>query len=588
MNPLKLMINLLKKKGLSAYIIKISDPHLSEYISESDKYLEKVTGFTGSNGLAIISEKENVMYTDGRYFIQALEQLKDFKLKKYNIDEKVTEYLKNNFSESRIGIDKRMISYSYMKDLKEELKKAKIEIVHLNVNEIVTGLPERKFNTIIDLEEVKVSDFFIKNSNPEIESKNLVALFNDNPEINTLLLNAHNVTGSRREEKIKSIREKLEHDALFVAQLDTIAWILNLRGNDIPYSPVFYAYLVIDRHNTTLFTDAELNIDNIQVKKYAEIEEELKKYEKIEISGECNSYLVELIKDFSFTDDLNEAKSIKNDVELEGIKLAHILDGAALNLLFGWYEKNANKITMTEKDMGGKLLSIKQTIGGFKEESFGSICGSGKNAAIIHHEAGDNKINNEEILLLDSGSQYYFGTTDVTRTLHFGTPTKEEITNYTRVLKGFLLAKNIYIPQKTKLSAIDAIARVFLWQNQLNYEHGTSHGVGHFLNVHESPPEYNESLKPNQVLSIEPGYYLKDKYGIRIEDLVYVSKENDFLRFNSLTVVPFHMKLIDESMLTKEEINQINEYSKFVRNKLKDILKGTDGYDYLMSNTEKI
>ncbi|KCZ78679.1 hypothetical protein H311_00287, partial [Anncaliia algerae PRA109] len=131
-------------------------------------------------------------------------------------------------------------------------------------------------------------------------------------------------------------------------------------------------------------------------------------------------------------------------------------------------------------------------------------------------------------------------------------------------------------------------ARVFLWQNQLNYEHGTSHGVGHFLNVHESPPEYNESLKPNQVLSIEPGYYLKDKYGIRIEDLVYVSKENDFLKFNSLTVVPFHMKLIDKSMLTKEEINQINEYSLFVRNKLKDILKGTDGYDYLMSNTEKI
>lgn len=608
------METLLKKYCLDAYLNITSDEHLNEYIGDSDQRIKYLTGFTGSNGLAVTCKK-NVFYTDSRYYIQAHKELKNYCLLK--TQEKPLEDFLFEMEISRVGLNPRHFSYKYVNNLKNSLKKYKIEIIFVDEDfvEKLYPLPKREFKKIYSIENLKILDFYKKNKIPYEK-----LLYN---EINENSL----VVGKTCEEKIKEIRGFFKDDEeMIITELDTISWIFNLRGSDISYNPVFYSYASITQKEIKLFVNYQINLpDDITICKYNLFEEYVRNINKsVVISGSCNSLIDSLLTKKRFTTEIRDLQSVKTKEQLEGFNLAYILDGIALCKLFKHIEDNVikdssssdicknltelnisenntketlstdikkiNKLNgLTEIEISDMLLKIKSNFYGFKYPSFESIVGYQKNSAIVHYSAGHEIIKNG-VVLLDIGSNYIFGTTDTSRTLFLGNPTEEFKRYYTIILKGQLRVLSQTFSLNTNGCILDFLTRMDLLNIKQNYGHASGHGVGHFLCVHENPPtlspQFNQVLKINQVFSIEPGIYFEDKWGIRLENLVFTeSVDETFLKLRDITYVPYQLNLIDMNMLNEDEIKFLNKLNKEIYDKLIDVV---DCKEYLEKNTKFI
>ncbi|EDK43022.1 hypothetical protein LELG_01200 [Lodderomyces elongisporus NRRL YB-4239] len=611
--------------GLAVYIVPSEDQHQSEYTSAYDQKRSFISGFSGSAGVAIVTrdlnsigDEENgtaALSTDGRYFTQAIDEL-DFNwilLKQGAKDEPTwEEWTVKQASQisldsgeiAKIGIDPRLITYDQVqkfnkliKDEKIKTPKAQIEFVAIEQN-LVNNIWE-EFETLP--------------ASTEGEIKQLDVSF----------------TGKSTQDKIKEVRANVIKDNIkgyVVTSLDEIAWLLNLRGLDIPYNPVFYSFVIItadelklfigqDRLSSTIADD--LTSIGVTIEPYQNFYSALNTISKqfsvnnnkIYLPKNANWEVVRNTK-CSFTEGLSEIellKSQKNETELQGARIAHLKDGRALIKFFAWLEDTLidKQDIIDEIAADEKLTEFRQQEDNFVGLSFDTISASGANGAVIHYKPTKGSaamINPNKIYLNDSGSQFLEGTTDTTRTVHFTKPSLEQIRNYTLVLKGNIALSTLKFPEGTTGNLIDSIARQFLWKYGLDYGHGTSHGVGAYLNVHEGPigvgPRPNAAknqLRAGNLISNEPGYYKEGHYGIRIENVMFVKPSDysfngkKFLEFETVTKVPFCRKLIDVCLLTDEELGWINRYHARIWAELSDSLeKNGITYKWLRKETEPI
>ena len=582
------MDKLLKEHNLGAYLTITADEHLNEYLGVSDQRVKFLTGFTGSFGIAVTCEK-NALFTDSRYFIQAKNELKNYELKKYGID-LLDEYINRNILVKRVGLNPRHYSKKYITELSDKLKKYDIEIVFILedlVDKLFENKPKRIFNKIYSIENYTLKFFYRKNFEYlQYKGDYKKFMMFDLPD-DAL------ICGKTYTEKLEEVRKFINDDEeLIITEMDTICWLFNLRGSDIKYNPLFYGYACITKKEAKIFCEAELSLKNIEIKKYNHFEDYLlNKTNKFVVSNSCNAYIDSILTNHKYTDQIRNLQTQKSKEELEGFNLAYILEGIALTKLFTWI--NTVYGTLTEKDIALKLEEFRSNFIGYKFPSFESIVGSGPNSAIIHYSAGDRIIKKDEIVLLDVGSNYMFGTTDTSRTLFIGNPCNKISKYYTKILKGQLRAINQTYPKKINGRIIDALTRLDLWNNNENYGHASGHGVGHFLCVHENPPTLSQNLRSiileNQIFSIEPGFYQEDEFGIRLENLV-VSQKNygDFLKLVDITYVPYQLNMIDMSLLTQEEIININRHNTVVREKILPFIQDNTEREYLLRNTECI
>ncbi|CEH13985.1 creatinase aminopeptidase [Ceraceosorus bombacis] len=566
---------LMKQKGVSAYVIPSEDSHASEYPAESDLRRGYITGFTGSAGTAVVSEKEACLFTDGRYFLQAGQQLHEptWTLMKQGETGVPTwqEYLSKNLpSGSQVGIDPALVSAEDCASIDGELAKFKSKIV---------ALPENLVDTIWPAQE-----------RPNRPSEPIFSL-------------DVRYAGATPAEKIKAVREELQRKGdwakgFVASMLDEVAWLFNLRGSDVPYNPVFFAFALITRDAVNIYVNdaalekpARQELEKVAaVRPYdafysdlAQVGKKLQAEEKIVI-GKRASQAVQValggadrVKvDRSIIVDL---KSVKNAVELDGFRACHVRDGAALASYFAWLEQAVTSGEKVSEARGAdELENARRRLDMFRGLSFTTISSTGPNGAIIHYSpdpANCPDIDPSKLYLCDSGAQFTDGTTDVTRTWHFGKPSKEEVRAFTRVLQGHIAIDRATFPKGTTGYLLDPLARRPLWEDGLDFRHGVGHGVGHFLNVHEGPhgigtrAVFNETaLKEGMVVSNEPGYYQDGEWGIRIENLVLVRKAETpnnfggkgFLQFEHLTLCPIQTSLLDPALLTQAERDWINAY----------------------------
>ncbi|KAK6090784.1 hypothetical protein P3W45_000029 [Vairimorpha bombi] len=584
------MEDLLNLHNIGAYINITADEHLNEYIGDSDKRVEFLTRFTGSNGMAITCKK-NVLFTDSRYYIQAKKELVNYKLMKMGIDS-IEVFLNENIDIKRVGLNPRHYSYKWLKDFKEKLSKFDIEVVLIEedfVDILNKDKPKRTFNEIYSIQNYKILDFYKKNCellNYKEDIKEIM-LFKDLDENST-------ICGKTYQQKLENARKEFNSDEeLIITEMDTICWLFNLRGSDIAFNPLFYSYAVISQNSSKLFCNQKINIENVEVLEYEKFETYIKESNsKMVVSHSCNAFIDSILTNHRFTDKIRELQSIKSKEELEGFHLAYILDGLALNSLFNFIDTETGR-GLREIDVSKKLHEIKSKFFGYKFPSFESIVGTGENSAIIHYSPGDVEIKRGSVCLLDTGSNYIFGTTDTSRTLFTGNPSSEVKLNYTKTLKGQIRAMKQIYPHNINGAIIDSMTRLELWNNKENYGHASGHGVGHFLCVHESPPSlsynYNAKVLLRQVFSVEPGIYLEGKFGIRLENLVYSQDiGNNFMKLVNLTYVPYQMNMIDVDLLDQDEFNYINEISSMTRKMLLPFMQDGKDKDYLLLNTNKL
>ncbi|EPQ30975.1 uncharacterized protein PFL1_01164 [Pseudozyma flocculosa PF-1] len=578
---------LMEQENVQAYVVPSEDEHASEYPADSDLRRGYITGFTGSAGCAIVTLKEALLFTDGRYFLQAGQQLEPgvWTLMKQGEPNVPTwqEYLSKNVpANSRIGMDPSLISADDAKDISSELAKIGSSLVGIRdnlVDQVWTDRPSRPHEPIFVLTD--------------------------------------EYAGRGYADKIQELRDEIskKNGKGFVANmLDETAWLFNLRGTDVPYNPVFFSFALVLLDRTLLYVDDRQLSDDVRshlgsdvtLRPYSSFYDdlrnvgaELKDGEKIIIGKRASLAVQEALggpgKVEIARSIVGDQKSIKNDTELDGFRACHIRDGAALCQYFAWLEEKLQAGEKVTESEGADVLSqYRQKLDHFRGESFTTISSTGPNGAIIHYSpdpASCPAIDVDEIYLCDSGAQFTDGTTDVTRTWHFGKPTDAQVRAFTRVLQGHIAIDRAVFPKGTTGYLLDVLARRALWEDGLDYRHGTGHGVGHFLNVHEGPQGigtrtvFNDtSLKENMVVSNEPGYYEDGKWGIRIENLVIVRPaktpnnfgEKGYLTFEHLTMCPIQVKLIDASLLNADEKKWINEYHAEVEQKVAPLLAGDE------------
>lgn len=558
----------MRKVNVDAVIIPGTDPHQSEYICDYWKVRDWVSGFTGSNGTAVITAQEAALWTDSRYFLQAEEQLEGsgFVMHRENGPNADTkeEWLSQVLGDDAIiGIDGRLFSTRQVSELEQFCfdNGFRLATDFAPADKVWTNRPTR----------------------PTGEAYVYDVLF----------------AGEGVESKLKRIQQAIERneaDAMLVASLDNIAWTLNIRGTDVAYTPVVISYLYISETETALFIDEEkvtkevashLKDVHVKVLPYEKVVDYLEKVrQSVNVlidPDEVNDTLASAIASKVYgKNPINMLKGVKNEVEIAGFRQAMERDGAALVRTFMWVEKMAPTGSITETDVARKAIEERQKEENYKDESFGMIAGYKEHGAIVHYEPEDATaatLQGDGLLLVDTGAQYLDGTTDITRTISLGNPTEAERRDYTKVLKGHLALGNAVFPEHTRGVQLDALARQFLWKDHQTFFHGTGHGVGHFLSVHEGPQSIrtNENpveLVPGMVTSNEPGLYKTGEYGIRIENcLLTVADGGDdefgkFMKFENLTLFPYDKNLIDRSMLTDDEVKQINEYHRMVRERL--------------------
>ncbi len=540
-----------KKFSIDGYIIPKNDEFFSEY-AKNDR-LRYISNFTGSAGYAVILKNKNYLFVDGRYSIQAkIESGKHFK---------IVDYFKINntnvFKNLNIGIDPKLFT-------SEQIKKFFFK------NNKVTNINENLVDNIQKIHNEKSLPFYSINEKISGESH------------------------LQKISKVASYLKKNKSDYLFVTAPENIAWLLNIRGHDNPTSPIpncnlvlskeKIVYLVVEKNKSTkLLKEKKLKKGQIvDPKNLNNFLKGLKNKNAIIDKNTCSLYLEILFrkrfKIIKKEDPIYLLKSRKNKVEIKNMVNTHIIDGVALTKFIYWI-KNKKKLDITEVDAQNKLEKIRKMSSKYLFPSFNTIAGSGKNGAIVHYRATKNKtkfLKKDEIFLCDSGGQYKFGTTDVTRTICFSDQNKNVKKIFTNVLKGHIAVAETNISKKTTGKLIDADARKFLKKDGLDYNHGTGHGVGFFLNVHEGPQAISKSnsikIQEGMILSNEPGYYEKGKFGIRIENLVYVNKIKRKLSFKNLTLAPIEKDLIDFKLLNNKEKNYLFNYNLEVYSKISPFL----------------
>ena len=569
MEQLQSVRALMAEHQVDALIVPGTDPHSSEYLAEYWKEREFISAFSGSAGTAVITLEGGCLWTDSRYFLQASEQLKQSGLTLQKEGEigtpTIEEWLCNTLGKGKtVAINPEMISVNGFNTLQNKLQKGGLNIY-------------TKFD-------------FIK------------AVWKNRPEMpkSPVIEFGEEHSGENTKSKLSRLREQIASNnanTMLITALDEIAWLFNIRGADIDYNPVNISFALVTPNKATLFIAEEkisdevrnyLNKFDVNTEAYENIYQALQTLSGDTIiaidPNKCN-YALKIaipenvtIKEISSP--IANMKCIKNETELSGVGRAMVKDGVALVKFWMWLEeKIENKETVTELDVIDNLHKFRAEQEGFITESFNTIAGYGEHGAIVHYAADKDSnatLKAESFLLLDSGGQYYDGTTDITRTVALGKVTQEMKFDYTMVLKGHLALGYQLFPYGTRGAQLDAIARQFLWNSEMQYGHGTGHGVGHCLNVHEGPQSIrmNENptiLEKGMILSNEPGIYRAGKHGIRIENLVVVSdypnNENEFgkfMRFKTLTLFPYDNKSIEIGLLSPDELLQINTYHQIV------------------------
>ena len=573
---LEALRDLMRSKHIDAVIIPGTDPHQSEYPSEHWKFRDYVSGFTGSNGTAVVTLDDAGLWTDSRYFLQAAEQLEDsgFTLRKENIpgEPTVLEWLGEVLDEDAVvGVDGRLFSL-------------------IEANRIEMFCAQNGFMFAPDFRAAE-------------------AIWTDRPArpMNPAFVHDEALAGEDVDSKISRVVDALDAadaDGLLITALDEIAWLLNLRGSDVDYTPVVIAFAYVSEDERVLFIDSEKVTSEVKdhLKKYGV---KIKDYDDIEkFLGKISSTATVMVDPNRVSDALGQAmicnktymaspvialKGVKNESQIAGFRQAMLYDGAAMVRMMMWLEQNvANGIT--EMDVDRRLQQERAAYASNRGDSFHMIAGYKDHGAIVHYEATDESaytLAPDGLLLIDTGGQYLEGTTDITRTISLGNPTAAEKHDYTLILKGHLALARAVFPKGTMGVQLDVLARGPLWNEGMTYLHGTGHGVGHFLGCHEGPQSIRMEANPTplelgMVTSNEPGIYKTGEYGIRTENLLLCvpacSNEEwgEFYKFESLTLFPYDTTLMDMDMLNREEVKQINDYHAMVCERLRPLLSADE------------
>ena len=565
----------MRSHNIDAVLIPSSDPHQSEYVADHWQERSWISGFTGSAGIVAVTKDHAGLWTDSRYFLQGEMELKNtgYLLHKMTNQFGVPyiEFLADNLpSGSKVAINGKMFSKTVVSSMKDAFSKKGIDL-----------------NYKLDL---------------------ISEIWHDRPKLSDAPITHHEskYSGKTIAEKLNHLREEMKElgaDYHLVTTLDDIAWTFNIRGKDVEYNPVAVAYAVVGIKGAELFIDENKLTDEVK-KQLDKAKVNVQPYQEIigYLNGMkdqstilidpllCNQTVYDAVnaKIINGTSIPKKLKAIKNEVEIQHIRNVMKKDGAALAETFYWMEQClSQKTKINEVDLALKLAENRGKQKFYQGESFSAIVGYQSNGAIIHYRPETNsckEIHPQGIILVDSGGQYCDGTTDITRTFALGVPTDEQKMAYTLVLKGMIALSMIKFPEGTTGGQLDTIARQYLWSAGLNYGHGTGHGVGFFLNVHEPPqgftPLASERSRTEHVVGMltsnEPGYYKEGEFGIRIENLVLTSpsQHKGFLEHETVTLYPFDHTLIDKSLLTKDEINWINNYHKQVYAGCSSLLKG--------------
>ena len=566
----------MKKRQLSAFIVPSTDPHSGEYVPEHWETRKWISGFTGSAGTAVITLSDAGLWTDSRYFIQAEEQLEGtgITLFKDRLPEtpSIGEWLGSILKEGdKVGIDGWVNSHQEAQGLYNELKTYGLSLESMT-EDIFTTLWEDR---------------------PSM------------PQIPVFIL-GEELTGASCTEKINRIREAISKNgasAIILSALDEIAWTLNLRGDDVHCNPVFISYLLISEEGYTLYILEEKITDEVrsylkehrvEIKTYPSLAEDIRTFKEkhrgvLQISPLANEALYNLSSTYADAivapSPVALMKAVKNEIEQAGFRKAMERDGVALVKFLRWLEEAVPAGGESELSVDKKLYEFRAEQANFKGISFDTIAGYKEHAAIVHYEATpetDLPLKPEGLLLLDSGAQYLDGTTDITRTLPLGPLTEEEKQDYTLVLKGHLQLQNAQFPAGTCGTQLDVLARSAMWKCGINYLHGTGHGIGHFLCVHEGPHQIRMNhmptlLEPGMIVTDEPGIYKAGRHGIRIENtlLIVPAQETEFgkfYKFEPLTLCPIDKEAIAIDLMTDEELTWLNEYHQLVYQRLYPLL----------------
>ena len=582
---LKKLQNLLKEKDTDIFVINRSDEYLNEYISPNAERLNFITNFSGSAGRAIITPTDAFLYVDGRYTFQANTQI--------NAKEIQTKHLNSFWTD----LEKIL--------LEEEYKIALDPTLH----------------SIIEIEKVEK---MLENSTSQLQliDKNFVDLIWENQpktQYTDIFDHPTSFAGQSRSEKLDILKKFLDQneiDHYFVSGLDNIAWLLNLRADDIKYTPLLYSYLLISKNNKHSLYIKEssmpeilkkeiqtlININNIE--NIGSIFNNINSSESIGLDFNSTTfYFLDLLRKQKInTKNLANPcillKAIKNETELDGAKKAHIRDGVSISKYIYWLKNIMDPKSNDEISVANHLENLRRKNELFHSLSFDTISAIDQNAALPHYrvtEEGKSSFSDNNIYLVDSGGQYFDGTTDITRTIILGEATTEQKDRFTRVLKGHIALSNHVFEKGTKGTDIDYLARKCLQEINLDYDHGTGHGIGSFLSVHEAPQRIAKKsmfdsveLLPGMILSNEPGYYKENEYGIRTENLVVIKENNDKkLYFENISWCPIDLDLIERSMLDQIERNWLNKYHRKVYEKLHTYLDNQER-DWLKKVTSEV
>ena len=561
---------LMNENSFSAYIIPTDDFHSSEYVGDYFKAREYMSGFTGSAGTLVVLQDKAALWTDGRYFLQAARQLQGSTIELMRSGQpdvpKIEEYLEKNLGEKTvIGFDGRTVTKRFVETIGDK-----------------TDAKQISFDGSKDLVDVIWTD------RPPLSKKPVWELH-------------VKYAGKSREDKIKEVRAKMQEekaDQLLVTALDEIAWLFNLRGGDIAHTPVFLSYLLLTKEQITLFAHEEifpvqilerLTQEGVTIKPYEEIGQAVGNMPagtKVWLdSGTVNYRLTQKVpKDVEILDQESPIvlmKAVKTPEEMRHMRAAHIKDGVAVTRFIHWLKTNVDRETVTEVGAAGKLEMLRSQMEGYLEPSFSSIIAYGPHGAIVHYaptQESDVEMKAKSFCLADVGGHYQEGTTDITRTIALGDLTEEEKRYYTTVLRGNLALGAAKFVEGVSGQNLDVLARGPLWEMGMDYNHGTGHGVGYILGVHEGPQRIHWRVAPGaqsvpleegMIVSDEPGLYLEGRFGIRLENLVLCRKgeKNDhgqFLYLEPLTMVPFDREAILPELMTEKELECLNRYHQRV------------------------
>jgi Xaa-Pro aminopeptidase len=578
---------LMKIHQIEAYLITGTDPHLSEYIPERWETRKWISGFTGSYGKVLVTLNDVLLWTDTRYFLQAAEELKGtgIMLMKDRVPEAVSleEWvLKNLKRGNKIAFDGSTISAAEATQLTSKLA----------ANGIYFSIDQ-------DLVDQVWLDRPIQSESPAYEYP-------------------LDFAGKSRTEKFDLVRKVLKSkdlDSTIISLLDDLAWVFNLRGNEIEYTPLVSAYGYLDQENVWLFINPGrlepafrnvLEEEGIIIKPYEDYYSFIKRItnKRIQIDPLRTNFKVsKSLSDHNKIDSsvavVTKLKAVKDHSEIENIRNAHVKDGTAMVYSLFWLNQVIGKENITEVSVGKMLNEFRKQQPLFKGDSFQPIVGFGAHGAIVHYHATDQtnvSISPDNLLLIDSGGQYLDGTTDITRTISLGTPATKQCEDFTSCLKAHIALATVHFPVGTKGYSLDSITRKPLWDRGINYGHGTGHGIGYFLSVHEGPMSIraefnNESISEGHLLSNEPGIYREGEYGLRIENVLFCKKTDstefgDFLCFETVSLCPIDRHLIVIEMLSAMEVNWLNQYHDTVFLKLSPHIPARDVLEWLKIQCE--